>query len=120
VIEENTVKFRAYTISAALLVTKPIISYHLMETFLNIPLETITASGNNILHWEGVVGDILISISARKVSNTFHYIVYVELCGYPEKWWPGNRFKIAEAAGENIKILEIEIRRQLQRLKVNI
>jgi hypothetical protein len=91
-----------------------------METFLGIPLEAITTSGNRTFHWEGVVGDILISISARKVSDTFHYIVYVELCGYPEKWWPGNKLQLAEASGENIEFLEVDIRRQLQRLKVNL
>lgn len=92
-----------------------------METFLSIPLESITASGNNILRWEGVVGDILISISAKKVSDkTFHYIVYVELCGFPEKWWPGNKMQLAEASGDNVEFLELEIRRQLMRLRVNL
>jgi hypothetical protein len=92
-----------------------------METFLGIPLEEKTASGNNLLHWEGVVGDILISISAKKLSsNKLYYIIYVDLCGFPEKWWPNKRFKLAEASGENIAFLEIDIRRQLKRLHVNI
>lgn len=92
-----------------------------MKTFLNIPLEEITASGNRHHQWEGVVGDIKISISGRQTSpDAFHYIIYIELCGYPEKWWPDNRFKIAEASGTNIKILEIDIRRQINRLNIKI
>jgi hypothetical protein len=92
-----------------------------METFLGIPLEEITTSGNNLFHWEGVVGDILITISGRMLpKDGFHYIVYVDLCGFPEKWWPIGRYKLAEASGENIKILELEIKRQLKRLRVNL
>ena len=92
-----------------------------METFLGIPLEAITTSGNNIFHWEGVVGDVLITISGKKLSKTsFNYIVYIDLCGFPEKWWPGNKIKLAEASGENILFLEVEIRRQLNRLRVNL
>jgi len=92
-----------------------------MDTFLGIPLEALTTSGNNIFHWEGVVGDILITISGRFLSEKqVQYIVYVDLCGFPEKWWPGNRFKLAEASGNNIEFLEFEIRRQLKRLLVNL
>jgi len=92
-----------------------------MDTFLGIPLEAITNSGNNIFHWVGVVGDILISISARKLpEDRLNYIVYVDLCGFPEKWWLGNKLKLAEASGDNIEFLEIEIRRQLNRLQVNL
>jgi hypothetical protein len=92
-----------------------------METFLGIPLEAITTSGNNLFHWVGVVGDVLISISARKLpEGKLHYIVYVDLCGFPEKWWPGNKLKLAEASGENAEFLEVEIRRQLRRLQINL
>ena len=92
-----------------------------METFLSIPLEEITASGNNVLRWEGIVGDLLITISGRKLSaNRVSYIVCIDLCGFPEKWWPSTRFKLAEASGENIPILELEIKRQLKRLRTNL
>ena len=92
-----------------------------METFLGIPLEEITASGNNLFHWVGVVGDVLISISGRKLSeDRLYYIVYVDLCGFPEKWWPESKLKIAEASGESIEFLELEINRQLNRLRVNL
>jgi hypothetical protein len=92
-----------------------------METFLSIPLEAITTSGNNAFHWKGVVGDVLITISGKKLSkDSFNYIVYVDLCGFPEKWWPGNRIQIAEASGENLLFLETEIRRQLRRLQINL
>lgn len=92
-----------------------------METFLGIPLEAITASGNNILRWEGIVGDVLITISGRMLSkDRFLYIVYVDLCGFPEKWWPGGRYKLAEASGDNVEFLELEIKRQLKRLRVNL
>jgi hypothetical protein len=99
---------------------KPIILHTFMITFLGIPLEEITASGNKALRWEGIVGDLIISVSAKRLSEErFNYIVYVDLCGFPEKWWPSNRFKLAEASGENIRFLEIDIRRQLKRLQVN-
>lgn len=91
-----------------------------METFLGIPLEAITASGNNILRWEGIVGDLLITISARLSEDKPNYIVYVDLCGFPEKWWPGGRYKLAEASGDNVEFLELEIKRQLKRLRVNL
>jgi hypothetical protein len=91
-----------------------------METFLGIPLEAITTSGNNIFHWKGVVGDLLISISAKKIRGAFHYIVYVDLCGFPEKWWPENKMKLAETSGNNVNFLEVEIRRQLNRLQVKL
>ncbi len=92
-----------------------------MEKFLGIPLEAITASGNKTFRWEGVVGDVLITISGKKISdNRFNYIAYIDLCGFPEKWWPGNKLKLAEASGENIKLLEIEIRRQLKRLRISL
>ena len=91
-----------------------------METFLGIPLEEITISSNNLFHWVGVVDDILISISARKLpEDRLYYIVYVDLCGFPEKWWPENKLKLAEASGDNMGFLEIEIKRQLNRLRVN-
>jgi len=92
-----------------------------MKTFLGIPLEEITTSGNNIFHWKGVVGDVLISISARKLTkDIFNYIVYVDLCGFPEKWWDGSRMKLAEASGDKIEFLELEISRQLKRLEVKL
>lgn len=91
-----------------------------METFLTIPLEEITTSGNGTLRWEGVIGDVLISISAKIISGNLRYLVYVDLCGFPEKWWPSNRFKIAEAEGDNISILELEIKRQLKRFQIKI
>lgn len=92
-----------------------------MDSFLGVPLEAITTSGNNLFHWEGVVGDVLVSISARKLSEErMFYIIYVDLCGYPEKWWPGHRFKIAEASGENLEFIEVDIRRQLKRLHIKV
>lgn len=92
-----------------------------MDKFLNIPLEAITSSNKNTFHWEGVIGDFKFSILAKRIDILkINYIVYVDLCGYPEKWWLSNTFKIAEAAGDNIKILEIEIKRQLNRLNINL
>ena len=102
-------------------IVEPIILYHFMDSFLGVPLEAITTPGNKLLRLEGVIGDFSISISGKKLSSDrFHYIIYVELCGYPERWWNGSRFKIAEASGENIKILEIEILRQLKRLHLKL
>lgn len=95
--------------------------YNFMDSFLGIPLEAITASGNKPMQWEGVADDVLISISAKISSEKkLHYIVYVDLCGYPEKWWPNHRFKLAEASGDNIYYIEIDIRRQLNRLHIKI
>jgi len=92
-----------------------------METFLSIPLEAVTTSGNSSFRWEGIVGDLLVTISGRKLAaDRVGYIACIDLCGFPEKWWPGNRMKLAEASGENIQLLEIEIRRQLKRLRVNL
>jgi hypothetical protein len=89
-----------------------------MQTFIGIPLEERTTSGNGNLNWEGVIGDILITISAKKTrNNKFNYIVYVDLCGFPEKWWIENKLKIAEAKGDNIQMLELDIKRQLMRFK---
>ena len=90
-----------------------------MDSFLGIPVEERTSTGSKILNWEAVSGDILITISARKnKDNIFNYIVCVDLCGYPEKWWPGPKFKIAESSGDNIKFVELDIKRQLKRLQV--
>ena len=89
-----------------------------MDKFLNIPLEEKTSTGNNVFNWEGILGDLLISISGKKTKkNKFDYIVYVDLCGYSESWWDGVKLKIAEAKGDDIKFIELEIKRQLNRFK---
>jgi hypothetical protein len=88
-----------------------------VDSFLGIPLQEKTSTGNNIQNWQGVIGDFLITISAQIVRGKVHYIVYVDLCGFPEKWWPADNLKIAEAYGENILFLEVEIKRQLNRYK---
>lgn len=89
-----------------------------MDKFLGIPLEERTSTGSNVFCWEGVAGDLLISISAKQLrKNKINYIVYVDLCGFPEKWWDGGKLKIAEASGENIQFIELDIERQLARFK---
>jgi len=89
-----------------------------VDKFLDIPLEEKTCTGNNVFNWEGVSGDLLISISAKYLrTKKLNYIVYVDLCGFPEKWWDSGKLKIAESSGENIEFIELDIKRQLSRFK---
>jgi hypothetical protein len=88
-----------------------------VDTFLGIKLEEVTANGNNIFKWEGFNDQFIISISAKIINKVPRYIIYVDLCGNPEKHWDDGKLKVAEASGENIQFLEIEIYRQLKRFE---
>lgn len=89
-----------------------------MDKFAGISVEEKTLTGNNIVSWEGVSGDLLYMISAKMLrDNKIKYIAYVDLCGYPEKWWAESKLQIAQAESDNLQILELEIQRQLARFK---